>query len=110
MCLNSVFQPGEGPNWGLLRDCKTSQNLRECSFEALILIATVFAGFATLLPYWTATQWAAVMTYFEATNVPPQFDPFGSPLSGSVRKILTSQGYLLIYIKYKSIQEMSNIF
>ena len=32
------FQPGEGPSRGLLRDCKTSRNLRVGSFEALISI------------------------------------------------------------------------
>ena len=29
------FQPGEGPGRGLLRDCKTLDNLREPSFKAL---------------------------------------------------------------------------
>ena len=30
------FQPGEGPSRGLLCDCKTSRNLREPLFEALV--------------------------------------------------------------------------
>ena len=34
--LSRHFQPGEGPSRGLLRDCKTSCNLREPSFEALV--------------------------------------------------------------------------
>ena len=33
---NSSFQPEEGPSRGLLRDCKTSRNLREGSLEALV--------------------------------------------------------------------------
>ena len=30
------FQPGEGPNRGLLCDCKTWHNLRQPSFQALV--------------------------------------------------------------------------
>ena len=32
------FQPGEGSNRGLLSDCKTPRNLREGSFEALLVM------------------------------------------------------------------------
>ena len=37
------FKLGEGPRWGLLRDCKTWHNLQKLSFEAL---ASVVAGAA----------------------------------------------------------------
>ena len=37
-CLKfESFQPGEGPSRGLLSDCKTSRNLRQPSFQALVV-------------------------------------------------------------------------
>ena len=36
---NRHFQPEEGPNRGLLRDCTSSRNLRQGSFEALVTAA-----------------------------------------------------------------------
>ena len=34
--MSMCFQPGEGSSRGLLFDCKTSRNLRDSSFEALV--------------------------------------------------------------------------
>ena len=36
--MSMCFQPGEGSSRDLLRECKTSRNLREGSFEALVTL------------------------------------------------------------------------